>query len=121
MAVSDIDINRYEREATVYYFLWFTIYVILGLSAVVLPLLAAIDVAPHWENSKTYFAALGAIAAAAYGFLKPNDYVAAFDAAVAELRSLRARADLLTPEQQADRFDVIVRLMTDSVAHTYLE
>lgn len=111
MAISNLDIDRYEKEATAYYVLWFIVYLILGLAAILLPAMAAINIAPDSVSSSKYLAALGAAAAATYGFLKPNDYAASFDAAVAELRSLRARLDLLTPEQQADRMDVILRLM----------
>jgi len=63
------------------------------------------------SNSGKYFAGFGAFAAALFGFLKPNDYATAFDAAIAEIRSLRFRFDGLTEAQRGERFDTIVRLM----------
>jgi hypothetical protein len=35
------DLSRYEREATRFYVLWFAIYIVLGLGAIILPGLAA--------------------------------------------------------------------------------
>ena len=110
MATSTAEIDRFENQATAYYFLWFAIYLILGLAAIALPAMAAMGI-PFGESSSKYLAGLGAAAAATYGFLKPNDYAASFDSAVAELRSLRSRFELLTEEQRADRMDHVYHLM----------
>jgi len=37
MVASIKDLDRYETEATVYYFIWFTIYIVLGVGAIALP------------------------------------------------------------------------------------
>ncbi len=41
MSLSLDDLSRYEREATRFYVLWFAIYIVLGLGAIILPGLAA--------------------------------------------------------------------------------
>jgi hypothetical protein len=67
--------NKYEREATVYYFLWVLIYALLGLDAVVLPGLSAMGVDLGFSNGAKYLAGMGGLAAAAYGFFKPHGAV----------------------------------------------
>jgi hypothetical protein len=111
MAVSVADLDRYEREATYFYYLWFIIYLALGLATIILPGLAAMGIDFGVANGEKYIAGSGALAAAMFGFLKPNDYAAAFDAAIAEIRSLRTRFDSLPPEATNNRLDVIFNLM----------
>lgn len=111
MAVTHDDLTRYEREATRLYVLWFTIYASLGIGAIILPGLAAMGLTFGMADGVKYLAGAGGLCAALYGFIKPNDYASAFDAAIAELRSLRARSDLLTEQQRADRLDVCLHLM----------
>jgi hypothetical protein len=111
MAASVGDLDRYEKEATLYYFIWYIVYALLGVGSIVLPALAALGLDLGIDNSSKYFAGLGSLAAALFGFFKPNEYISAFDAAIAELRSLRFEFDGLTEGERAKRFGDAVRLM----------
>jgi hypothetical protein len=111
MAASIKDLDHYESEATVYYFIWYIVYVVLGVGSIVLPALAAFGLNLGTDNSTKYLAGLGSLAAALFGFFKPNEYISAFDAAIAEFRSLRFEFDALSDKEKASRFGNAVRLM----------
>jgi hypothetical protein len=112
MAASVKDLDRYETEATAYYFIWYVVYVLLGVGAVALPALAALDIDFGIHNSGRYMSGAGSLAALLFGFFKPNEYIASFDAAIAEIRSLRFGFDGLAEKEKAKRFDRAMRLMT---------
>lgn len=82
-----------QREARCFYYGWFFVYAVLGLAAIVLPGLAAMGVGAGADDAK-YLAGGGALAASLFGFLKPNQYLAAFDTALAEIGSLQDRIEL---------------------------
>jgi len=61
------------------YYLWLTIYIILGVATVILPGIAATGfVVP---DTAKVLAGLGALSSAIFAFLKPNDCATAYDAA----------------------------------------
>ncbi|WBL78788.1 hypothetical protein I3J27_38660 [Bradyrhizobium xenonodulans] len=110
MPLSIDDVAGYEREAMRYYFLWYTIYILLGGGAITFPALAAMGVTFGIAEGAKYLSGAGGLCAALFGFLKPNDYLAVFDAAITEFRSLRVRFSLLTDEQRAEKVDYALRL-----------
>jgi hypothetical protein len=61
------------------YYLWLTIYIILGVATVILPGIAATGfVVP---DTAKVLAGPGALSSAIFAFLKPNDCATAYDAA----------------------------------------
>jgi hypothetical protein len=100
-----------ERQATAYYFIWFTVYLLLGVLAMLLPAVSAMGITFGIAEGQKYLAGFGALAASAFGFFKPNEYAAAFDGAIAEIGSLRMSLDTLSPDEKSKRFDLIYRLM----------
>jgi hypothetical protein len=113
LAADRIEVDKFEAEANRFYYLWFFIYLILGAGAIILPGLSAMGMTLGLGvDGPKYLAGLGALAAAIYGFFKPNDYVAAFDAAIAECRSLRNRLGRIPDAEKDQRMDVIVHLMS---------
>ena len=112
MPVSTKDVIQYERQAIFLYSFWFVMYLVLGLGAIVLPGLAAMGVTFGFANDPKYLAGSGGLCAAAYGFIKPNEYAASFDRAISELQILRAKFDLLTDKQRADQLEACLRITT---------
>jgi hypothetical protein len=110
MPLSIEDVDSYEREAMRYYFLWYAIYVLLGLGAIAFPALAAMGVTFGVADGAKYLSGAGGLCAAIFGFLKPNDYLAVFDAAITEFRSLRVRFSVITEEQRVEKIDYALRL-----------
>ena len=82
------------------YYFWFIVYVLLGIMSVALPGAAALL---HDPEQARISAGLGAISAAVFAFLRPNELASAYDAAatVAWKAKVRARLGQLTREEAA--------------------
>ena len=61
------------------YYLWYLGYIVLGISSIVLPALAAIGVWPQAVGQ--ILAGAGAVVSAVFVFLKPNEYASGFNEA----------------------------------------
>jgi hypothetical protein len=88
-----------------HYYVWFYIWLVLGLGAIVLPLLAALAPISDEQISRI-LAGAGAIAAASFGFLRPHVNAQQYHDDLRRTRDIETAVQLgvLTPPQIWDRF-----------------
>lgn len=76
MVDAAVQIAKVKRRAALGYYFWYALFLLLGGASIVLPGVAALG----QEPAKVY-AGLGALAAALFSFIRPNDYATGFDSA----------------------------------------